>query len=122
MKYLLNINRTDNCWNQFGIECAVWNVFMFFYFLSLFLMQPTTENIWTKKLATRKKNGPTKYPRENILDPRNTHDKNIWTHEIPMRKIFEPTKYPSEKNWDPRNTQEKKFQAYELPARNTFGP
>ena len=41
--------------------------------------------------------GPTKYPREKILDPRNTQEKKFETHEIPMRKYFRPTKYPREK-------------------------
>ena len=83
MMHLSNINRTDNCWNQFGIEYLVWDVFMYFYFLSLFLMQPTTDNLLITKLVTRKKIGPMKYPRE---------------------KKFGPAKYPLEKVLDPRNS------------------
>ena len=37
-------------------------------------MWSTTENY---EIPTRKNLGPTKYPRENILDPRNTHEKNF---------------------------------------------
>ena len=33
-----------------------------------------------------------KYPREKLLDPRNTHEKKIETHEIPTKKILGPTK------------------------------
>ena len=29
--------------------------------------------------------GPTKYPRENILDLRNTHEKKFWTNVIPTK-------------------------------------
>ena len=35
----------------------------------------------TYKKPTRKDFEPTKYPRENILQPGNTHEKNFWTHE-----------------------------------------
>ena len=91
--------RTCNCWNRFGIECVVWDVFIYFCFLSLFLM----------------------------LDQWNTHEKKILTHEIPTRKKFwptkylrkrnfGPTKYPREKNFDPRNTYEKEI----LEPRNTY--
>ena len=77
--------------------------------VALFLMRPTTENykitherkFWSHKKKFRgqeiptgkyfgptsylkKKNlGPTKYPRENTWDPRNTHEKILWTHNIP---------------------------------------
>ena len=84
--YLSNINKTDNCWNRFGIKYAVWDVFMYFCFLSLFLMQPSTESPWITKLATTEK-----------LNPRNRHEKKIWTHEIPTRKSFGQTKYRREK-------------------------
>ena len=70
--------------------------------MSLFLMRPTTESyeityerkFWTLEIPTRRNLGPTKYPREKVLDPRNTHEKKLWTHEIPTRKYFGPTKYP----------------------------
>ena len=29
---------------------------------------------WTHEIPTRRNFGPTKYPRENILDPQNTHE------------------------------------------------
>ena len=41
---------------------------------------------YTHEILTRKKLGPTKYPRENILDPRNTHEKNFQTHEGTMAR------------------------------------
>ena len=103
------------------LEYAVLDVFMCFCFLSLILMQPKTENLWT-----------TKYPRQKILDPRNTPEKKIWTHEITRRKTFGPrktleknfgfTKYPLEKNLDPRNNQEKNFWTHERPSRFTKYP
>ena len=77
---------------------------------------------WTQEIPKRKNFGLTKYPIENILDPRNTQEKKIWTHKIPKRKNFGPTKYPREKILDPRNTQEKKFWIHEWPNRKHFGP
>ena len=56
-----------------------------------------------------KKNGPTKNPREKVLDPRKTHEKKFCTHEIPTRKKFVPMKYQREKVLDPQNTHEKKI-------------
>ena len=50
----------------------------------------------------RKKIGLTKYQREKIPDPRNTHD--FRTHEIPTRKKIRSTKYPREKFFDQQNT------------------
>ena len=67
---------------------------MYFCFLPLILIQPTTENLWITKLATTKKK----------LGPWNTHDKKIRIYEIPTRKIL-----------DPRITHQKKFRAYEIP-------
>ena len=97
MKCFSNINRIADCWNRFGIEYIIWDVFMYFCFLSLFLMQPTTVSFWTTKLATHKK---------KKLDPRNTHVKTFWTHEISTKKNFGLTKYPGKKNLNPRNTYE----------------
>ena len=72
----------------------VWDVFLYFCFLSLFLMQPATEILWITK-STTQKIGPTKYsrekfwtheyPREKLLEPRNTLKKNFWAHEIPTK-------------------------------------
>ena len=42
------------------------------------------ENTNKKKLHTRKNLRPTKYPRQEILDPRNNHDRKFWTHERTM--------------------------------------
>ena len=39
------------------------------------------KNVWTHENTYKKNFGPTKYPREKILDSRNTHEKNFWTHE-----------------------------------------
>ena len=71
------------------------------------------------KLATQK-NGPTKYPQEEILDPRNTYEKKFWTHEILTIKIFGPTKYPQQKMLDLQNTYEKKFWSHEISTKKTF--
>ena len=62
----------------------------------------TTENL----NPTRKNFGPTKFPREKVFDPGNTHEKKIGAHEIPTRKNFGPTKYLRDNISDPRNTQE----------------
>ena len=43
------------------------------------------ENFRPHQIPTRKNFGPTKYPRENILDPRNTHEKKLWAQEIPTK-------------------------------------
>ena len=64
--------------------------------MQLFLMRPATQNyeitherkfqtqqntqqekFWTHEIPTIKKLGPKKYSPENILDPRNTHEKKI---------------------------------------------
>ena len=65
----------------------------------------------------RKNFGPTKYPRENIWDSRNTNEKNFRTHEIPTKKTFGPTKYPREKIWEPRNIREKILSNREIPTK-----
>ena len=83
MKQLRNTNTTSNYWNRFEIEYAIWDVFMYFCFLSLFLTQPKTENLWITKLATRTKVDLTKYPREKYLDSWNTHEKNMWRTKYP---------------------------------------
>ena len=54
------------------------------------LVQPTTENLWIIRSATKKK-----------LEPQNIHEKKICTQEIPTRKTFGATKYPQEKISDP---------------------
>ena len=70
---------------------------MYFCFLSLFLVQSTTENLWITKLATINKK----------LDPQNTNEKKSWIHELVMRK--------KEKK-DLQNTHEKKFPTHEIPT------
>ena len=72
-------------------------------------MQPATENLSIAKLAMRKRNEPTKYPREKIPNPRNAHQQKFRTHETTTRKNFGPTTYPREKISDPQNNHEKKF-------------
>ena len=86
---------------------------MYFCFVSLFLVQLTIENLWITKLATRKKIGPTEYPRKTILDSRNNHQKKFLDPRNTHEKIFEPMKYPGGKGniFGPvKNTHEKKFQ------------
>ena len=64
--------------------------------------------------------GTTKYPREKILNPRNTHEdkfctheipmgKKIWAHEIPTKINFGPTKCQKKKRLDSGNNHEKNF-------------
>ena len=91
MKYLPNINRTDNCWNRFGTECTFGHVFMCLCFLSPLLMQPRTQNIWITKLAITKKK----------LGTQNTRENKFWNHKISTRTNFGPTKYLREKNFGP---------------------
>ena len=67
---------------------SVWNVFTYFCFMSLLLMQSETENLWITKLATMKTIGFRKHPR-----------KNTWKHKIFTRKKFGPKKYPREKSF-----------------------
>ena len=78
----------------------------------------------TQEIFTRKNFAPTKYPREKMLNPRNTPEKKILgpptysrektfgptkyprekksrTHKILTRKRFRLTKHPREKCWDP---------------------
>ena len=81
--------------------------------MTLFLMQPKTENyeitnekkFWTHKIPTRKKLRPTKYPRENILNPRNTKKKKFWTHKIPTKARWQDGTRPTRPTiaHDPRN-------------------
>ena len=112
MNYLSNINRTDNCSKQFGLEYLIWHAYMYFCFLSLFYMQPTTKNPWITKLATRKKMDPRNTHDKKILDPRNTHEKNIWTDKKPTKKIF----------LDPQNNNEKNIWAHKIPTRKILDP
>ena len=94
MKYLCNVNRTDNCTNRFEIDYTVLDVFMYFSFQSLFLMKHVTENFYIAVLVTRKK-----------LDQQNYHEKKVYTHEIPTRKSF-----------GPKNFHEKKIETHEIPT------
>ena len=64
MEHLSNISRIHNCLNQFGTEYEVWDIFLLHFFSC------------GQQLKT------TKYPREKIWDPQNTHE-----------KIFGPMKY-----------------------------
>ena len=122
MKHLSNTNRTNNCWNQFGREYVVWDAFLYSRFLSFFIMKPTPENLWIKKLSTGKKIRPLKYQREKKLDLRITHVENFWNHEKPTRKKFWPTKFLQKNILDPQNTHEKKFWTQELFMKKNFRP
>ena len=103
MKYLSNISRIHNCRNRFAIDYVVWDIFLC-HFLSC------GQQLKIRKLPTRESLGPTKYPREKILDPRNTHEKKLG-----------PTKYPGESFLGPRNTHEQKFWPHEIPTSRNFG-
>ena len=108
-----------HCWNLFGIEYAVRDVFLYSCFLSLFLMQRTTQNFkywnthkkefWTHEIPTRNVFRPTKYLRENLFDLQNPHLKNFSTHEIlKSRKLDSQNAH--KKNW-----------IHEKRTRKTFG-
>ena len=77
MNYLSNISRIHNYWIRSGIECEVWDIFLCHFF-------PCAQQLEITNLPTRANFGPKKYPPENILDPRNTHEKIFWTHEGTM--------------------------------------
>ena len=96
MKYLYNISRIHNCWNRFRIKYMVWDI---------------------TKLPTILRN----YPREKILNPRNTHDEKSWTHEIQPRKNRGHTK-ASKKLGTTKYTHEKIFWTHEIPTRKSFEP
>ena len=87
MKYLSNISRIHNFWNRFGAECVAWDIFLCHFF-------SCSQQLKITKLPTRENFGPTKYPREKILDPQSTQKKKFGTHQIPTVKNFRPTKYP----------------------------
>ena len=92
------------------------------------LEMPTTKNFRpTHKIPTRKIFGPTKYPREKVLDPRNTHEKKFRAHYILTRptmtrdplNLAHSISHPSEKpncllikrfkSWGNNNRNEKGF-------------
>ena len=124
MKCFSNVTRTDNWWNQFGMEYVVLDGFMYFWFLPLILIQQIiTENLWITKLTMTKKNlDPRNSHEKKIFDPRNTHEKKLRTHDISTRKNFGPTKYPREKISNARNTHEKRPWTNKIPSTKRFGP
>ena len=71
--------------------------------------------------TARKNLTPTKYPRENILDPRNIYEKNFWTHEIPAKKNLRLSKYPREDILEQGSSHEKNFRTHKIPERKNFG-
>ena len=108
MKYHSTISRADNwqllesIWNRIhGLSC----IYVFLFYVSL----SYTANNWkylNYEISHKKKIGPTKYPRETVLDKRNTHEKN-----------FEPTNYPRGKVLEPWYTHEKKFRTHKIPTK-----
>lgn len=52
--------------------------------------------------------GTTKYPREKILDPRNTHEDKFCTHDIPLGKKIWANEIPTKINFGPTKWQKKK--------------
>ena len=106
MKHLSNIKRTYSCWNRYGTEDTGWEAVMYFCFLSLFLIQPATENLWITKLATRKK-----------LDTQNTHEKKFQTHKTPSRKNFGSTKYHEKNIWTNKISTRKNLRPTKHPGR-----
>ena len=106
MKHFSNINRIHSCWSRSEKEYDVSDIFLCHFFSCGHLLkiailparenfEPTKKNIWV-----------TKYQREKIFDPRNTHEKIFWTHEIPARKSFGHMKYQRDNILDPRKTHE----------------
>ena len=80
------------------------------------------KKLWTHKILLRKNVGPTKYPKEKLLEVGNIRNKKCWITEISThKKNFGPRKYPLEKIVDPQNTLEKKCWTYKIPKRKTFG-
>ena len=141
MKYLSNKNTIHNYSNQFGIEYAVSDIFLWHFFSCSqqlkFTKLPTRENFESTRKYFRptkylKKLAPTNYPREKILDPRNTHEESLFIHKLPTGKKLGPTKDPRiyildprnsyEKKWDPRSTHQNKLVTHEIPTRKHFGP
>ena len=110
MKHLSNINRTDNCSNQFGIENGIRDLFLFSVTFS-----HAANNCKSLKYP-REKICPTKYPREN-LDSWITNENKFWTQEILTRNILDPRNTYEKKIWDPRCIQEKKFRTPKIPAK-----
>ena len=98
--------RIHNCWNRFGIEYVVWDIFLCYFFSCGQQLKITKLSTRENFGPTKKNLGPTKYPREKICYPQNTHKEKFRTHEIPKRKCFEPTKHSRDKILDPRNTHE----------------
>ena len=66
-KYLSNINNIDNCWNLLGIEYAVSDVFLYFYFFCHSSSCSQYQEIFQLQNIQDKK----------ILDLRNSHE-NRW--------------------------------------------
>ena len=60
---------------------------------------------WIHKIPTRKNIGPTKYQRDEISDPQNTHEKTFWTYEIPPTTKFWTREIPTKKNFGPTKAQ-----------------
>ena len=89
-------------------------------FITLAYAASNSLNLWIRKSTTRKKDGPTKYSRENNSDPRNALERKFRTHEYPPEN-FRPTKYPREKISEPQNTHERKFQSHKIPTTKNFG-
>ena len=111
MKHLSNINRTDNCSNQFGIENGIRDLFISLFCHSFSCSQqlkifeiPTRKNL-SHEIPTRKF-GLMNYQWEQILNPRNTHEKHFGPTKYLREKNFGPTKYTREKISDPQNTHE----------------
>ena len=132
MMYLSDINIIHNSWNQFGGEYAVSDIFLSKFFswgqqlklrnyprdkiLNLTKKKLGRQNtlekkLWTQEILAKKNLGPTKYPKENILDPQNNHEKIFWTNEIHTKKYFGPTKYSGKIFW-----------THEIPTKKYFRP
>ena len=87
------------------------------------------KKLWTHKILLRKNVGPTKYPKEKLLEVGNIHNKNCWITEIsthkkniglrkyPLEKIVNPQNTHKKKMLDQRTTHKKKWWTHEIPTR-----
>ena len=105
---ILNCNLFDVCWRRsvaliYSYSSLICPRMRYSWEKLLHLWNTHEKKFRTYEIPKGKSFGPMKYPRENISDSQNIHQKKKnGTHEIPARKPFGPTKHPRKKNWDPR--------------------
>ena len=84
--FIEEVSKLHYCWNWFGIEYEVWDIFLCNFFSCCEKLEITKfftrEKFWPYKILTRKNFEPTKYSRKKTLDPQKTHEKNFLTRVI----------------------------------------